>query len=84
VQAVVRALDGVQEEETVAALLRLRTALETTDDGGNPDALAAEIEGAKAQLVNVVNTFFRDQLNSVPTIKSYMEDLLAGAQPADH
>jgi hypothetical protein len=84
VQAVVRALDGVQEEETVAALLRLRTALETTEDGGDPEVLAAEIDGAKAQLVNVVNTFFRDQLSSVPTINEYMQGLIAGAHDADH
>jgi hypothetical protein len=84
VQAVVQALDGVEEEQTVAALLRLRTALEATEDGGNPEVLAVEIEGAKAQLVNVVNTFFRDQLNSVPTIKEYIEGLLAGAEPAEH
>ena len=84
VQAVVRALDGVQEEETVAALLRLRTALEATDDGGDPERLTTEIEGAKAQLVNVVNTFFRDQLSSVPTIKDYMQGLLERAESDNH
>ena len=76
VMAVVQALDGVQETETVDALLRLRTALEAADDSqADPEAVADEIEAAKTQLVNVVNNFFRDRLTSVPSIKSYMESL---------
>ncbi len=75
VMAVVQALDGVQETETVNALLRLRTALEAADDAGDPAAVQDEIDAAKAQLVNVVNNFFRDQLSSVPSIKSYMDSL---------
>jgi hypothetical protein len=77
VLAVVQALDGVEETETVAALLRLRTALEAANDpDGDPDAVDDEIEAAKMQLVNVVNNFFRDRLSSVPTIKSYMDSLV--------
>ena len=84
VMAVVQALDGVQETEVVDALLRLRTALEAAhDEGGDPQSIDDEVEAAKAQLVNLVNNFFSKQLNSVPTIKTYMDELLASADPAD-
>ena len=76
VMTVVQALDGVQEAETVDALLRLRTALEAADDtGADPEAVADEIEAAKTQLVNLVNNFFRDRLSAVPSIKDYMDSL---------
>jgi hypothetical protein len=74
VLTVVKALDGVQETELVAALLRLRTALEETSGGG--DAAAAgevDIESARTQVVNLINTFFRDRLTAVPSIKDYMD-----------
>ena len=76
VLTVVRALDGVQETELVAALLKLRTALEETADGG-PEAAAGEvqIEAAKTQVVNLINNFFRDRLTAVPTIKAYMDSV---------
>jgi hypothetical protein len=48
VLAVVQALDGVQEEEIVAALLRLRTALEAHRDGEEA-AVERELEAAKTQ-----------------------------------
>ena len=76
VLTVVRALDGVQETELVAALLKLRTALEETADGG-PEAAAGEvqIEAAKTQVVNLTNNFFRERLTAVPTIKAYMDSV---------
>jgi hypothetical protein len=76
VLTVVRALDGVQENELVAALLKLRVALEGTKDGGAAaEASAADIESAKVQVVNLINNFFRDRLTAVPTIKDYMDSL---------
>jgi hypothetical protein len=75
---VVQALDGVEEAETVDALLRLRTALEAADDTqADAEAVSDEIEAAKTQLVNVVNHFFRDRLSAVPSIKDYMDSLSA-------
>jgi len=76
VLTVVKALDGVQEDELVAALLKLRVALEETNDGG-AEARAGEldIESAKVQVVNLINNFFRDQLTAVPSIKDYMDSL---------
>ena len=79
VLAVVQALDGVQEEEIVAALLRLRTALEAHRDGDDQAAVERELEAAKTQLENVVNTFFRDRLVAMPSIQDYIDSL--GVQP---
>ncbi|HCB07703.1 MAG TPA: hypothetical protein PLZ93_13570 [Nocardioides sp.] len=80
VLTVVRALDGVQETELVAALLKLRTALEEVADGGEVAAEgAADIESAKTQVVNLINNFFRDRLTAVPTIKDYMDSVTTAA-----
>jgi hypothetical protein len=76
VMTVVRALDGVQEAELVAALLKLRVALEETNRGGlSAEVGEADIESARVQVVNLINNFFRDRLVAVPTIKDYMDDL---------
>jgi hypothetical protein len=76
VLTVVKALDGVQENELVAALLKLRVALDGTGDGGDAaEAGAADIESAKVQVVNLINNFFRDRLTAVESIRSYMDSL---------
>ncbi len=76
VLTVVRALDGVQENELVAALLKLRGALEETTLGGAAaEAGEVDIESAKVQVVNLINNFFRDRLTAVPSIKDYMDSL---------
>jgi hypothetical protein len=76
VLTVVRALDGVQEAELVAALLKLRVALEETNRGGtSAEAGEVDIESAKTQVVNLINNFFHDQLVAVPTIRDYMDSL---------
>jgi len=78
VLTVVRALDGVQEEELVAALLRLRHALEdTAENAEDARRREVEIESARTQVVNLINTFFRDRLVVVPTIKEYMDSVIA-------
>jgi hypothetical protein len=84
VLTVVKALDGVQEDELVAALLKLRVALEETNDGGTAaEAGEVDIESAKVQVVNLINNFFRDRLTAVPTIKEYMDSLaVVAAAPA--
>jgi hypothetical protein len=77
VLTVVKALDGVQETELVAALLRLRTALEETSDGGpDAEASAVDIEAAKTQVINLINNFFRDRLTAMPSIKAYIDSFL--------
>jgi hypothetical protein len=78
VLTVVRAVDGVQETELVAALLKLRTALEVTAAGGeSAEAGELDIESAKTQVVNLINNFFRDRLVAVPSIKDYMDSFVA-------
>ena len=69
---VVKALDGAQETEIVDALITLRQTLEVQSTG---EARTAEVEGAQALVVNLINTFYRDKLVSMPSIKEYIERL---------
>lgn len=69
---VVRALDGDEEAEIVKALLQLREVLVELPPGAERDAA---IEGARARVINVVNTFFRDKLTGRPTIKAYIDQM---------
>jgi len=71
---VTRVLEGDSEAEIVAALLQLRRALEADAD----PLRSAEVEGARARIVNVVNGFFKDKLESVPTIRDYMRQMQDG------
>lgn len=71
---VVQNLDGEVENELVASMLTLRRTLEGQNSG---EARSAEVEAARAQVVNLVNTFFHDRLVLMPTIKDYMERMQA-------
>lgn len=67
--SVINALEGDQEAEIVRHLLELRDSLtrqETTEE------LSAETEAARMHVINIVNNFFYEKLNSIPTIKAYM------------
>ncbi len=79
VLTVVQALEGVQEEQVVGALLRLRTALESNRQDHDPELVERELDAAKAQLENVINTFFHDRLVALPAIKDYIDTL--GVEP---
>lgn len=68
--SVTRALEGDEETEIVTALLTLRRTLDDQEAG---EARTAAVEAAQTQVVNLINTFFRDRLESVPTIKEYIE-----------
>jgi len=68
--SVIQALEGDQEAEIVRYLLRLRDALTRQKAA---QELTAEAEAARAQVINMVNNFFHEKLESVPTIKEYME-----------
>jgi hypothetical protein len=76
---VVQALDGDAEAELVKSLLELRQTLETQKSG---EARTTEVEAAKAQVVNLINTFYRDRLTLRPTIKDYIDQMQA--EPAAH
>ncbi len=67
---VIDALEGEQESEIVRHLLRLRDALTRPEAG---QALTAEAEAARAEVINIVNNFFYDRLTAMPTIKAYMD-----------
>lgn len=69
--SVITALEGDQETEIVRRLLKLRDSMtrqETTDE------LSAETEAAREHVINIVNNFFYEKMNSIPTIKAYMDD----------
>ena len=76
---VVKALDGDEEAEIVAALLHLSQTLEGQESG---EARTAEVEAAQTKVVNLINTFYRDRLVAMPTIKQYIDDMQAQAQSA--
>ena len=71
---VVKSLEGDEETEIVQALQHLSRTLESQATG---EERTAEVEGAQAQVVNLVNTFFRDKLTAMPTIKEYIDAMQA-------
>lgn len=73
---VIRVLDGDEETEIVQALLTLRRTLDDQEAG---EARSAAVEAAQARVVNLINTFFRDRLMEVPTIREYIEAIQANA-----
>jgi hypothetical protein len=75
---VVEALDGDAEAELVKSLLQLRQTLETQKTG---EARSTETEAARAQVVNLINTFYRDRLVVMPTIKEYIDKMQAEEAP---
>ncbi len=68
--AVIKSLEGDQETEIVRQLLRFRDILVQQ---GSSDRLTAEAEGARQQVINLVNNFFYERLTALPEIKLYME-----------
>jgi hypothetical protein len=73
---VVEALEGDEEAALVKSLLRLRQTLENQEAG---EQRTAEVEAAQAQVVNLINTFFREKLEAMPTIKQYIATMQADA-----
>lgn len=75
VMQVIDTLEGEDEHEIVRALLKLRRTLGRHDDG---EARLAEVEAAQQRVVNLVNTFFREKLMELPSIRAYIEEMQAG------
>jgi hypothetical protein len=71
---VVKALDGDAEAELVQSLLELRQTLEGQNSG---EERSAEVDAAQTQVVNLINTFYRDRLEVRPTIKEYITRMQA-------
>ena len=65
-------LEGVEEEEIVRMLLRLRDLLSKDVRHGE---LSPQAEAARAEVINLVNNFFYEKLTGVPEIKDFMETL---------
>ncbi len=69
---VVDALEGDEEREIVKELLNLRN---TLDDQHSGEARTAAVEGAQIKVVNLINTFFRERLMGMPTIREYIDEI---------
>jgi hypothetical protein len=76
---VVQALDGVAEAELVKSLLQLRQTLEDQKTG---ERRSTEVEAARTQVVNLINTFYRDRLVGMPSIKDYIDRMQAAQDEA--
>ena len=68
--SVVDTLEGDEEAEVVKRLLILQDSLYNQDVG---QELNAEVETARAEVINLVNNFFHEKLMAVPTIRVYID-----------
>ena len=66
------ALEGEKEEEIVRMLLNFRSLLA---DDINRGELSPQANAARAEIVNLVNNFFREKLTGVPSISEYLKSL---------
>jgi len=73
IASVTQALEGPEEAEIVASLLELRARL---DDADAAQGLSADLEAARTRIINLVNSFFHDRLVGVPSIASYIDEVL--------
>jgi hypothetical protein len=73
--SVVASLEGDQELEIVRQLLHLRDALTLQEPGTE---LRAEVEAARASVINLVNNFYFAKLTAIPSIKDYMQTMQPG------
>jgi hypothetical protein len=69
---VIASLEGAEEVTVVRYLLRLRDGLEE-QKAGTP--LTAQVETARAEVINIVNNFFYEKLTGYPAIKDYIESI---------
>ncbi len=72
----VEALEGGEEAAVVKHLVRLRDALDTQEGG---QTMHADVEAARAELINIVNNFFYEKLTAMPTINGYLAGFQEGS-----
>jgi hypothetical protein len=72
---VVTALDGDEETAIVTALIRLRQTLGGQASG---EQRTTEVDAAQAQVVNLINTFYREKLVAMPAIRDYIDAIQGG------
>jgi len=68
--SVIEVLEGAQETEIVRYLLRLRDSLGRKETG---EAWTAQVEAARAEVINIVNNFFYERLTALPSIQIYID-----------
>jgi hypothetical protein len=68
--SVITALEGSQEAEIVRYLLRLKDSLSRMETG---EKWTAQVEAARAEVINVVNNFFYERLTALPSIRLYID-----------
>jgi hypothetical protein len=68
--SVVEGLEGEKEAEIVRYILRLQRSLFQEDAG---EQWQAQVEAARAEVINVVNNFFYERLVSLPSISAYID-----------
>jgi len=70
--SVIRALEGDEEAAVVHHLMKLRRSLDGLESG---QALTAEAEAARDEVINIVNNFFYDKLTGLPAIRVYIDEV---------
>ncbi len=68
--SVIDALEGDKEAEIIRYMLRLQRSLGKKEMG---EKWKAQVEAARAEVINVVNNFFRERLTALPTISAYID-----------
>lgn len=74
--SVVEALEGEKESEIIRYLLRLQRSLSQREMG---EGWKAQVEAARAEVINLVNNFFCERLTALPSIQAYIDDFQSEA-----
>ena len=69
---VIRVMEDAREAEIVKRILRFRDAIHNLE---SYEALSAEAEAARDEVINVVNNFFYEKMTAIPKIRAYMESV---------
>ncbi len=70
--SVIETLEGGEETAVVKHLLRLRRSLDKQESG---HAMHADVEAARAEVMNIVNNFFYEKMTALPSIRIYMDEV---------
>lgn len=73
IMMVIRVLEGEKELEIVRYMLRLHRFINQKQSG---TALNDQIMAAQAEILNLVNNFFYTKMTAMPTIKTYIDELV--------
>ena len=76
IMSAIQALDGPEESEMVAHLLKLRNSLQARE---SHEERSDEMTGIQDAALGAVNAYFERALRSVPEIEAYLEDIAVRA-----